>query len=194
MPAPNDFGTGDGLNIAGFNFLAPQREEQWDFVTRLDYKFSSNNSIYGRYAQGRQQTFGDTVNGGGSAFPGTPILVVTDRKPKNLAINHRFSPTSKTTNEFIFGYSAFSFDFIAPETDPFYNFAFNLVTTPNTNVFGKSRSLRTLQFIDNFTYVLNSHVLKMGTNLRFGRHTDSRSSVAGSQIEGQVDFSASVNN
>ncbi len=194
MPAPNDFGSGDGLNIAGFNFLAPQKEEQWDFVTRLDYKFSSTNSIYGRYAQGRQQSFGDTVNGGGSAFPGTPILVVTDRKPKNLAINHRFSPSSNTTNEFIFGYSAFSFDFIAPETDPFYNFTFNLVTTPNTNVFGNIRSLRTFQFIDNFTYVLNSHTFKMGTNLRFGRHTDSRSSVASSQIEGVVDFSATVNN
>ncbi len=193
MPLPNDYGAGDGLNIAGFNFLAPQQEKQFDFVTRIDYKFSDTNTIYGRYAQGRQQSFGDSVNGGGSAFPGTPILVVTDRKPKNLAINHRFSPTSKTTNEFIFGYSAFSFDFIAPETDPFYNFTFNLVTTPNTNVFGNIRSLRTLQFVDNFTYVLNSHVLKTGVNLRFGRHTDSRSSVSGTQIEGIVNFSAAVN-
>ncbi len=194
MPLPNDYGTGDGLNIAGFNFLAPQREEQWDFVTRLDYKFSSNNSIYGRYAQGRQQSFGDTVNGGGSAFPGTPILVVTDRKPKNLAINHRFSPSSNTTNEFIFGYSTFTFDFIAPETDPFYNFAFNLVTTPNTNVLGNSRAVRTIQFVDNFTYVYNSHLFKMGTNLRFGRHTDDRSSVSGTEIEGILNFSAGVNN
>lgn len=194
MPLPNDYAVGDGLNIAGFNFLAPQQEKQWDFVTRIDYKFSDNNSIYGRYAQGRQQSFGDTVNGGGSAFPGTPILVVTDRKPKNFAINHRFSPTGRTTNEFIFGYSAFSFDFIAPETDPFYNFAFNLVTTPNTNVFGNIRSLRTLQFVDNFTYSLNSHLIKAGINFRFGRHTDSRSSVSGSQIEGILDFSASVNN
>ncbi len=194
MPLPNDYSTGDGLNIAGYNFLAPQQEKQWDFVTRIDYKFSPTNSIYGRYAQGRQQSFGDTVNGGGSAFPGTPILVVTDRQPKNLAINHRFSPTSKSTNEFIFGYSEFSFDFIAPETDPFFNFNFNLVTTPNTNVFGNIRSLRTLQFVDNYTYVLNSHVLKAGVNFRFGRHTDSRSSVSGSEIEGRLNFSTDVNN
>ncbi len=193
MPAPNDFGSGDGLNIAGFNFLAPQVEEQWDFTARIDYKFSGTNSIYGRYAQGRQQSFGDTVNGGGSAFPGTPILVVTDRKPKNLAINHTFSPTGKTTNEFIFGYSEFSFDFIAPETDPFFNFDFNLVTTPNTNVFGNIRSLRTLQFVDNFTYVRNTHLFKMGTNMRFGRHTDSRSSVSGTEIEGRLNFSTAQN-
>ncbi|MCW5958558.1 MAG: TonB-dependent receptor [Pyrinomonadaceae bacterium] len=194
MPLPNDFSTGDGLNTAGFNFLAPQQEKQWDFVTRLDYKFADNNVIYGRYAQGRQQSFGDTVNGGGSAFPGTPILVVTDRKPKNLAINHRFSPTSNTTNEFIFGYSHFAFDFIAPETDPFYNFTFNLPTTPNTNVYGNIRAVRTLQFVDNLTWVRNSHVFKFGTNLRFGRHTDSRSSVASTEIEGVLNFSASVNN
>lgn len=193
-PLPNDFATGDGLNIAGFNFLAPQQEKQFDFVTRLDYKFSANNSIYGRYAQGRQQSFGDTVNGGGSAFPGTPILVVTDRTPKNLAINHRFSPTSNTTNEFIFGYSTFTFDFIAPETDPFFNFEFNLVTTPNTNVRGNSRSVRTLQFVDNFTYIRNSHLFKTGVNFRFGRHTDDRSSVSGTEIEGRLNFSAGVNN
>lgn len=194
MPAPNDYSSGDGLNIAGFNFLAPQVEKQWDFVTRLDYKFSDTNALYGRYAQGRQQSFGDSVNGGGSAFPGTPILVVTDRKPKNLAINHRFSPSEKSTNEFIFGYSFFSFDFIAPETDPFFNFSFNLVTTPNTNVLGNIRSLRTLQFVDNFTYVAGKHLLKTGINFRFGRHRDSRSSVSGTQIEGILNFSATVNN
>ena len=194
MPLPNDFSVGDGLNTAGYNFLAPQMERQWDFVTRIDYKFSDNNTIYARYAQGRQQSFGDTVNGGGSAFPGTPILVVTDRTPKNFAINNRYSPNSRMTNEFIAGYSAFTFDFIAPQTDPLFNYTFNLVTTPNTNVFGNSRSLRTIQFVDNFTYIVKSHILKTGINFRFGRHTDDRSSVSGSAIEGILDFSATVNN
>lgn len=190
MPLPNDFAAGDGLNIAGFNFLVPQREEQWDFVTRIDYKFSENNTIYGRYAQGRQQSFGDSVNGGGSAFPGTPILVYTDRQPKNLAINHRFSPSGNTTNEFIYGYSTFTFDFIAPETDPFFNFGFNLVTTPNTNTRGNSRSVRTHQFVDNLTWVKGNHLLKGGINFRLGRHTDDRSSVSGTEVEGRVTFGA----
>ncbi len=188
MPLPNDFAVGDGLNIAGYNFLVPQKEEQYDFVTRLDYKFSETNKIYGRYAQGRQQSFGDSVNGGGSAFPGTPILVYTDRTPKNLAINHVFSPKSNLTNELIGGYSTFSFDFIAPQTDPTANFTFNLVTTPNTNVLGNSRTLTTYQLVDNLTWVTGNHVVKGGTNLRFGRHRDNRSSVAGSEIEGRVSF------
>jgi len=190
MPLPNDFASGDGLNIAGFNFLAPQKERQFDFVTRIDYKFSDTNSIYGRYAEGRQQSFGDTVNGGGSAFPGTPILVETDRRPKNLAINHRMSLNSNTTNEFIFGYSTFTFDFIAPETDPRFFYNFNLVTTPNTNVRGNSRSLRTLQFVDNLTGVKGNHLLKGGINFRLGRHTDDRSSVSGTEVEGRVTLGA----
>jgi hypothetical protein len=188
MPLPNDFAAGDGLNIAGFNFLASQGEEQYDFVTRLDYRFSDTNAIYGRYARGRQQTFGDSVNAGGSAFPGTPILVATDRKPENLAINHRFSPNGATTNEFIFGYSTFTFDFIAPETDPSANYSFNLVTTPFTNVRGNSRTVRTLQFVDNLTWFKGNHLLKGGINFRLGKHTDDRSSVAGSEVEGRVSF------
>jgi hypothetical protein len=189
MPLPNDFAVGDGLNIAGFNFLVPQREEQYDFVTRIDYKFSDSNVLYGRYAQGRQQSFGDSVNGGGSAFPGTPILVYTDRLPKNLAINHRFSPSQNTTNEFIFGYSTFTFDFIAPETFPANNYSYLLVTTPLTNVRGNSRTVRTIQFVDNLTWVKGNHLLKGGINFRFGKHTDDRSSVSGTQVEGVVSFS-----
>ncbi|MGI8543785.1 MAG: TonB-dependent receptor domain-containing protein [Aridibacter sp.] len=194
MPTPNDYAAGDGLNIAGFNFLTPQLENQWDFVTRIDYKFTDSNTMYVRYAQGRQETLGDSVNGGGAVFPGTPVIVATDRKPKNLAINHRFSPTGNTTNEFIFGYSEFTFDFIAPNPDPFYIFSFNLVDTPNTNVRGNSRGVRTIQFVDNLTYVFSSHLLKTGVNLRFGRHTDDRSSVGGTVIEGTLDLSASRNN
>ncbi len=194
MPTPNDYAAGDGLNTAGFNFLTPQLENQWDFVTRIDYKFTDSNTMYVRYAQGRQETLGDRVNGGGAVFPGTPVIVATDRKPKNLAVNHRFSPTGNTTNEFIFGYSEFTFDFIAPNPDPFYNFSFNLVNTPNTNVRGNSRSVRTIQFVDNLTYVFSSHLLKTGINFRFGRHTDDRSEVGGTVIEGILDFSASRNN
>ncbi|MBK9154151.1 MAG: TonB-dependent receptor, partial [Chloracidobacterium sp.] len=193
MPLPNDFAVGDGLNIAGFNFLVPQQEKQFDFVTRIDYKFADNHNFYGRYAQGRQESFGDSVNGGGSAFPGTPILVYTDRQPWNLALNDRWSPTSTLTNEFIFGISEFAFDFIAPITDPDSLYAFNLVTTPFTNVRGNSRTVRTIQFVDNLTLVRGNHLLKGGINFRFGRHTDDRSSVAGSVIEGTLNFSASVN-
>ncbi|MFV0388675.1 MAG: TonB-dependent receptor domain-containing protein [Pyrinomonadaceae bacterium] len=194
MPLPNDYSSGDGLNIAGFNFNAPQREKQWDFVTRIDYKFSDSNVIYGRYAQGEQDTVGDSVNGGLPIFPDTPNMINTSRKPLNLAINWRISPSARFTNEFIFGYSRFSYDFGNPNPRADVPYSFNLVDTPYDNYNTNARTPSTVQWVDNMTFDLSPHLIKAGMNLRFVGHFDDRSSVAGTDIEGIVDFSSGVNN
>lgn len=196
MPVPNNFTTGDGLNTAGFNFASPQHERQYDFVTKIDYKIRENNLIYVRYAQGSQTSLGDSANGGRPIFPGTPNFVDTFRTPKNLAINWRWSPTTTLTNEFIFGLSKFFFKFETPEPDSTILFslfptesASTGVPPPNTNFSYNARGVRTLQYIDNVTFVRASHTLKGGINFRFNLHTDDRSSVAGSAIEPIVSLS-----
>lgn len=193
MPLPDNFSVGDGLNTAGYNFGAPQRERQYDFVSRFDYKIADNNSLYVRYAQGSQSTFGDGGNGGRPVFPNSPNLVDTFRKPKNLAINNRFSPTATVTNEFIFGYSQFGFDFTTAQPDTTLPFAFNLIATPNTNFSYNARSFRTLQFVDNLTMIRGNHVVKGGVNFRIGRAVDDRASVAGTNIEPTIFFNAGAN-
>jgi hypothetical protein len=188
-PLPNNFTSGDGLNTAGFNFASPQHEKQWDFVTKLDFNLASNSSLYVRYAQGAQNSFGDSANGGRPIFPGSPNFVDTYRTPKNLAVNWRYSPTGSTTNEFIFGISKFFFNFLTPNPDPTLPFAFLDIATSNTNFSYNARGVRTFQYIDNLTHVHESHTFKGGFNLRFSRHTDDRSSVAGSAIEPIVTLS-----
>jgi len=183
MPLPNNFTVGDGLNTAGFNWASPQREKQYDFVTKFDYALNSNNAIYVRYARGRQNTFGDSANAGRPILPGFPDFVDTFRSPDNTAINWRWSPTSKLTNEFIFGVSRFFFSFLTPNPDPNLPFSFINVATPNTNFSYNARGVRTLQYIDNVTYVQGSHTFKGGINFRYNRHRDDRSNVAGSAIE-----------
>lgn len=183
MPLPNNFAAGDGLNTAAFNFASPQRERQYDFVTKFDYNLNSNNSIYVRYARGRQNTLGDSVNGGRPILPGFPNFVDTYRSPDNTAINWRSTISSKLVNEFIFGVSRFEFRFLTPQPDPNLPFAFLNVATPNTNFSYNARGVRTLQYIDNVTYIHGSHTFKGGINFRFNRHRDDRSSVAGSAIE-----------
>lgn len=183
MPLPNDFSAGDGLNTAGFNFAAPQIEKQYDFVSRFDFKVNDKNQFYIRYAQGEQNSFGDIVNGGLRAFPDTNNLVDTFRQPKNLAINYRWSPRANLTNEFIFGVSTFSFSFDTPNPDPTYTFSFNTIQNTNFNFNYNARSARTIQFVDNLTYIFGSHTLKGGINFRFGKQFDDRSGVAGTQIE-----------
>lgn len=192
MPLPNNFTTGDGLNTAGFNFASPQRERQYDFVSKFDFKLRDNSLFYVRYAQGSQTTLGDSANGGRPIFPDSPNFVDTGRTPKNLAVNWRWSPTATVTNEAIFGISKFFFTFATPFPDQDLPFAFINPNTPNTNFSYNARGVRTLQFIDNLTLIRGSHTLKGGTNLRFGRHTDDRSSVAGSAIEPVVSFSGAA--
>ncbi len=67
-------------------------------------------------------------------------------------------------------------------------FSFINIATPNTNFSYNARGVRTLQYIDNVTYVTGPHTFKSGMNLRFNKHTDDRSSVAGTSIEPAVSF------
>lgn len=189
MPAPNNFTAGDGLNTAGFNFASPQHEQQYDFVTKLDFNLRQNSLLYVRYAQGSQTSLGDSGNGGRPIFPNSPNFVDTSRTPKNLAVNWRWSPSGNVTNEAIFGISKYFFKFATPHPDPNLPFAFLNPATPNTNFSYNARGVRTLQYIDNLTVVRGSHTLKGGINFRFNRHTDDRSSVAGGGIEPGVTFS-----
>jgi hypothetical protein len=196
MPLPNNFTTGDGLNTAGFNFASPQHEKQYDFVTKLDFKLRENSLLYVRYAQGSQTSLGDSANGGRPIYPGSPNFVDTSRTPKNLAVNWRWTPTGTVTNEFIFGISKFFFTFATPHPDPTMLFSsfptdpnVTGVLLPNTNFTYNARGVRTLQYIDNLTFIRGPHTLKAGTNLRFNRHRDDRSSVAGSSIEPIVSLS-----
>ena len=188
MPLPNNFTVGDGLNTAGFNFGSPQHERQYDFVTKFDFNINPKNLLYVRYAQGSQTTLGDSANTGRPVFPDSPNFVDTYRTPKNLAVNWRWSPTGTVTNEAIFGISKFFFSFLTPFPDQNLPFAFINVATPNTNFSYNARGVRTLQYIDNLTFIHDAHTFKGGINFRFNRHNDDRSSVAGSAIEPLVTF------
>lgn len=188
QPLPNNFNVGDGLNTAGFNFASPQRERQYDFVTKVDYALNERNTFYVRYAQGRQTSFGDSANGGRPIFPDAPNLVDTVRDPVNMAVNYRWNPTPRFINEFVLGLNKFAFSFDTAKPDPTYNFDFLTIDDANTNFVRNARRLRTWQFVDNVTLDFSPHIFKAGVNFRFGRHIDDRSSVAGLGLEPAVSF------
>ncbi|HKY30078.1 MAG TPA: carboxypeptidase-like regulatory domain-containing protein, partial [Pyrinomonadaceae bacterium] len=123
-PLPNNFFVGDGLNTAGFSFSAPQIEKQWDLVVKVDHTFNDRHSMYVRYAQGEQNTFGDNANGGLKSFPDSEFnFVDTFRNPKNVAVNYRWTLSPQVTNEFVVGLNKFAFSFTNPdpngESNPF---------------------------------------------------------------------------
>lgn len=194
-PLPNNFGVGDGLNVAGFTFLAPDIEKQIDFTVRIDHQFNSHNSIFGRWAHGHQNTFGDIVNGGLQPFPTAPAVVDTFRQPRNLAISWRYTPGSSITNEVIAGMNRFIFNFANPDPNFKNNppFTLNNATTPLQNYVGNERTLTTIQLVDNLTWIRGAHAVKFGTNLRYERHIDNRGSIGTFDAQPLVFFDPGVN-
>jgi Carboxypeptidase regulatory-like domain len=180
-PLPNNFNVGDGLNVAGFSFVAPQTERQYDFTTKIDHYFNERHSMYVRWAHGAQNTLGDNVNGGLQKFPGIPNFVDTYRTPRNLAVNYRWTVTPNVVNEFVAGFNRFTFSFNNPDPRENPNVILNVPNDP-LNLEEPVNNLRTIttwQFVDNVSVIRNAHAFKFGTNLRFQKHVDDRSAVAG---------------
>ncbi len=193
-PLPNNFSVGDGLNTAGYTFVAPETEEQMDAVIKIDHVLNAKNHLFARVAWGSQDTICDNVNGGLQRFPGGPCVVNTYRSPFNVALHWRFNPRASVVNELVVGLNHFTFDFQIPGADASQvDLGGAPVTLPDSTSFGNKRSIDTLQLVDNFSWVRGSHSLKLGANLRLTRHVDTRGSVAGVNVTPSVDFSTAVN-
>jgi hypothetical protein len=193
-PLPNNFTTGDGLNTAGFTFVAPEEEEQFDFVTKIDHTFNSRHSAFARISKGYQNTLCDSVNGGLERFPGSGCIVNTERSPYNWAGNWRWNPGGNVVNEFVVGQNHFTFDFVIPTSDTTRpTIIAPTITDPETFDVGNARSIDTWQFVDNLSWLRGSHNVKMGANLRMQRHTDVRGSVAGQNVGQYITFNSADN-
>ena len=195
-PLPNNFTVGDGLNTAGYNFTAPATDRQVDTTFKIDYVFNQKNALFGRISTGHQNTFDDVVNAGLQPFPGLPGVVNTFRQPRNMAINYRFSPSVRLTNELVVGFNRFGYAFVNPGfatavTQPFT--LNNSITDPLNAFLGNNRYLTTIQYVDNVTYVRGAHIIKGGFNLRNGREIDHRGSIGALNAIPQVNFSTTSN-
>jgi hypothetical protein len=194
MPLPNLFTTGDGLNYAGHRYNFDEEEEQYDSVVRVDHNLSARHYLFGRVAWGQQNTLCDNVNGGAPRFPGGPCVVNTYREPLNVAASWRWNPSGSVVNEFVFGVNHFFFDFQIPSNDASKPALIAPTTShPEETQFGNKRTPNTYQFVNNLSWVTGPHNFKFGTNIRLGKHTDTRGSIAGANATPIVNFSATTN-
>jgi hypothetical protein len=183
LPLPNNFTIGDGLNTAGFSFVAPQTERQYDFTTKIDHAFNERHTMFVRYSRGEQTTLCDNGNAGLQRFPDSPCFVDTTRSPRNMAINYRATLTPTTVNEFVVGFNRFTFGFLNPDPNAATNppIILNLPTDPLNREapLNNARRITTYQVVDNLSHQRGAHTLKFGTNIRIQNHFDDRTSVAG---------------
>jgi hypothetical protein len=195
MPLPNNFTVGDGLNTAGFTYVAPQFERQHDVNLKIDHVLTSHQTLFGRISFGEQDTNCDQVNGGQPTYPGATCLVNTTRSPKNLALNWRWNPTPRITNELVAGFNHYTFNFVTPTADssvPDITW-YSQVTMPVPTAIGNLRTITTYQAVENFSYVRGPHNFKTGLNIRIVRHQDERGSVGSWNVTPIVDFDTTVN-
>ncbi len=183
-PLPNRFDVGDGLNTAGYTWLATRTDPERNFNTKVDFTLNERNSFYGRFSWGQQDTVGDTTNSGAARFPGLPPIVATFRTPRNLAVGWRTTINSRTTNELIAGGNYFKFNFAIPSNqDPNTTPIITVnPTDPLSNSYGNLREITTYQVLDNLSHVRGAHTFRTGVNFRLQRHYDIRGSVAGLDI------------
>jgi len=195
-PLPNNFSAAgtDGLNTAGYTFVAPEQEEQMDFVTKIDQTFNAKHSAFVRISKGYQNTLCDSVNGGEPPFPGFACFVNTNRSPYNWAGNWRWSPGGSLVNELVVGQNHFTFHFLNPSASPSsVTFLSAPITLLEDFTRGNLRTIDTFQIVDNVSWLKGSHSVKFGANMRFQKHTDSRGSVGGANVHPRLDFSTTVN-
>ena len=192
-PLPNDYTVGDGLNTAGYTFSAPEQEKQMDFVGKVDHTFGTQNSAFFRYSKGYQNTICDSANAGEVPFPGLPCVVNTNRSPYNWAGNWRWNPSGNIVNEFVVGQNHFTFDFLNPIGDGTRMSFAGPITMPEDYEIGNLRTVDTLQFVDNLSWLKGAHSLRFGTNMRFQKHTDIRGSVGGANVGPLANFSTTTN-
>lgn len=194
LPDPNNYNVGDGLNTAGFNYSGGRLDPQRDFHLKIDHKFNDNNSIFGRYSWGQQNTVNDTTNSGEPRYPGLAPWVNTERSPKNLALSYRRVINNNLVNELVGGFNRFTFNFINPSAgdEPFTIVTVN-PSDPLDFSQGNLRRVSTFQLVDNLSWTTGAHLVKAGINFRYQQHKDERGSIGGQNSVASITLNTPVN-
>ena len=195
LPAPNNYGSGDGLNFAGYSWNPPTRVGGPSVNVRVDHTFNQSNTVFVRWLQSTYNTNGgDPLNGRPVIYPGFPPEGEVFRHTKNLAMSYRrvFSP--RVVNDFTAGFARFVFLFTQGEANPdFPNippYSFSNVTSPYTNTPRTARAVTTPQFLDNLSITKGAHSFRTGINVRFYEHNDQRGQPGGTNVTPVLTFAA----
>jgi len=177
-PLPNNYGSGDGLNTAGYLWNTPFQVRGPRNIIRIDHNFNSNNSMFFRVMWAEEdQLKGDPLNSRPAIYPGFAPRGEVYRPAQNWALSYRKVISPTMVNEFTVGYARFKFYFTYIDSNPdalsLPRFrgasagSLNNVTVHYVNNPHSIRWLNTPQVIDNFSWFKGSHQMRFGGNIRF---------------------------
>jgi hypothetical protein len=197
-PAPNNFSTGDGLNVAGFLWNSPYQVRGPRHLLRVDHVLNSTNTIYFRALWAEEdQLKGDPLNSRPAVFPGFPPRGEVYRPAQNYAFSWRSVLTPTLVNELTLGFARFSFYFTYIDSNPnaasLPAYTLNNVDVAYVNQPHTIRWLNTPQLIDNFSWIRGAHQLKFGANVRFYQQNNQGGTVASQSLVPSISLSATAN-
>jgi hypothetical protein len=109
-PRPNNYGSGDGLNTAGYLWNTPYQVRGPRNLLRVDHNFNSNNSVFFRVLWAEEQQLkGDPLNNRPAIYPGFPPRGEVQRPVQNWALSFRTVISPTQVNELTFGFARFRF-------------------------------------------------------------------------------------
>ena len=193
-PAPNSFSSGDGLNLGAYQWNTPVKIRGPQFMVRVDHNINSKHNVFFRYLGARQNSLGgDPLNSRPVVIPGYPPRGEVFRPATNIALGFRSVLTPRLVNELTLGFSRWQFLFTQGEANPLFpntpRFGFNNSTVDYTSNPRTYRAVNTPQFVENLNYIVGSHVLRFGVNVRSYQHNDQRGDVGGTSLTPLISLS-----
>jgi hypothetical protein len=177
VPQPNDNTAGDGINLSGFRFNSPAKQDQDWVVVRMDYEHSSKHSFTGTFHQFRFDLPNDPFNGLDTPFPGLAGGGQdSTRRLGSYTWRGTFTPT--LTNELRFGFQWAPVEFFNNETfDRGYQIQLSdaglgeidLFTNPEQNFLAQGRNAPFYDLTNNATWVKGRHAFKFGGTYRLSK-------------------------
>ena len=169
MPLPNEPGL-DGQNIMDYRFSAPIENEFNTVIGRVDYRFTDNQSLFGRF-----NVQDDTINGA-PQFEGQ--VPATQNLANNFGLRHRSrlrDLSSSLVNSFRYGMTAIDTSTVGRPGRRLHD-----ISGSSSNyepiTFNSARETPTHNIVNDLSWLKGSHTFKVGTNLRWTRIPSSRES------------------
>ncbi len=164
-PAPNSDTVGDGLNVRGFTFAAPNPEKNDTYIVKLDYKITPEGN-HNLFVRGNLQNDRES---GPPQFPGLEPNEVTTNNSKAIAAGYTavLSPQLVNNLRYAFVRQGYGTRGIT-QGGQLVDVGFVVVDDP-VAIFSRSTlvNLPVHNFADDTTWTRGKHALQFGTNWRF---------------------------
>lgn len=161
-PLPNDFTTGDGLNVAGFRFNAPISTQLASHIVKLDFTLTDTQALFFR------ANYQNDLYGRAPQFPDTPSPSLWVN-PKGFVVGHVWNLRNTVVNNLRAGLTRQAFTQGGDSNENSVNFRF--VYQPFLYQRALSRTTPVWNITDDISWIKNTHTIQFGTNLRFIRNS-----------------------